>query len=69
MLFDCASQQIVKLFSYHLEDGTERYSPARFVTMAKGSVNGVPDLDRASTSHIERKNGSLRQWGASATRG
>jgi hypothetical protein len=36
--------------------------PARFVSVAKDAVTGMPDLDRASTSHVERKNGSLRQW-------
>ncbi len=28
----------------------------------------MPDLDRASTSHVERKNGSLRQWCKRLTR-
>jgi hypothetical protein len=36
--------------------------------MAKDAVTGMPDLDRASTSHIERKNGTLRQWCKRLTR-
>jgi transposase-like protein/IS1 family transposase len=68
-LFDRANHaQIVKLFSHHVDAGRERYSPARFVSVAKDAVTGMPDLDRASTSHIERKNGSLRQWCKRLTR-
>lgn len=68
-LFDRANHsQIVKLFSHHVEAGRERYSPARFVSVAKDAVTGMPDLDRATTSHVERKNGSLRQWCKRLTR-
>lgn len=68
-LFDRANHaQIVKLFSQHVETGRERYSPASFVSVAKDAVTGMPDLDRASTSHVERKNGSLRQWCKRLTR-
>ena len=68
-LFERANHaQIVKLFSHHIEEGRERYSPARFVSVAKDAVTGMPDLDRASTSHVERKNGSLRQWCKRLTR-
>jgi hypothetical protein len=31
-------------------------------------VSGSPDLDPASTSHVERKNGTLRQWCKRLTR-
>jgi IS1 family transposase len=62
-LYDRANHaQIVKLFSHHVEEGRERYKPAKFVAIAKDVVSGMPDLDRATTSHVERKNGSLRQW-------
>jgi transposase-like protein/IS1 family transposase len=68
-LFDRANHaQIVKLFSHHVEEGRERYSPAKFVSVAKDAVTGMPDLSRATTSHIERKNGSLRQWCKRLTR-
>lgn len=68
-LFERANHaQIVKLFSRHVEEGRERYSPAEFVSVAKDAVTGMPDLERASTSHVERKNGSLRQWCKRLTR-
>lgn len=68
-LFDRANHsQIVKIFSHHVEEGRERYSPASFVSVGKDAVTGMPDLDRASTSHVERKNGSLRQWCKRLTR-
>ena len=60
--------EIVKLFSHHIEEGRERYSPSSFVAVQKDAVTGMPDLDRASTSHVERKNGSLRQWCKRLTR-
>jgi hypothetical protein len=44
------------------EEGTERYSPGNFVTVEKSVQRGNPDLERACTSHAERKNGSLCQW-------
>src|SRR5437016_6112624 len=46
ILFERANHaQIVKLFSHHVEEGRERYSPARFVSVAKDAVTGMPDLD------------------------
>lgn len=50
------------------EEGRERYSPGSFVTVEKAVQLGCPDLDRACTSHVERKNGSLRQWCKRLTR-
>jgi IS1 family transposase len=50
------------------EEGRERYSPGNFVTVEKTEQLGCPNLDRASTSHVERKNGSLRQWCKRLTR-
>lgn len=41
---------------------------AKFVAVAKGVVSGNPDLRRAGTSHVERKNGTLRQWCKRLTR-
>ena len=55
----------MKIFSHHVEEGRERYSPAKFVSVAKDVVS---DLDRASTSHVERKSGTLRQWCKRLTR-
>lgn len=68
-LSDRASHSnVVKLFSHHVEEGRERYSPGSFVCVQKDAVSGNPDLDRASTSHVERKNGTLRQWCKRLTR-
>jgi IS1 family transposase len=55
------THKIVKLFSTHLNQVPESYSFAKFVSVAKDTISGRPDLDRASTSHVERKNGTLRQ--------
>lgn len=49
-----------------VETGRERYSPARFVSVAKDAVTGMPDLDRASTSHVERKNADTLNFFAHA---
>jgi IS1 family transposase len=59
--------QVVKVYSKQ-EEGRERYSPGEFVTVEKAAIRGNPNLNRASTSHVERKNGSLRQWCKRLTR-
>jgi IS1 family transposase len=71
---DCARRydrvsysQVVKVYSKQ-EEGRERYSPGEFVTVDKTAIRGNPNLNRASTSHVERKNGSLRQWCKRLTR-
>ena len=62
-LYDRANHaSVVKLFSTVTQVVPQGYKPARFVSVAKDAVSGWPDLDRAGTSHIERKNESLRQW-------
>jgi transposase-like protein/IS1 family transposase len=68
-LYDRANHaQVVKLFSTHLSAVSESYSPAKFVSVAKDVISNNPDLDRAGTSHVERKNGTLRQWCKRLTR-
>ena len=59
--------QVVKSYS-KTEEGRERYSPGSFVTVEKAAILGEPNLAKASTSHVERKNGSLRQWCRRLTR-
>lgn len=62
-LYDRANHsQVVKLFSTQLDRVTESYKPAKFVSAAKDAISGNPDLDRAGTSHVERKNAMLRTW-------
>ena len=68
-LYDRANHSaVVKVFSNHLDRVTESYKPAKFVSVQKDAVSGDPDLDRAGTSHIERKNGTLRGWCKRLTR-
>jgi hypothetical protein len=50
--------QVVKVYSKQ-EEGRERYSPGAFVSVEKKEIFGAPNMDRASTSHVERKNGTL----------
>jgi hypothetical protein len=52
---------VVKVYDQP-EETREPYSPGNFVTVEKAVGSGNPDLERACTSHVERKNGSLRQW-------
>ena len=60
--------QVVKVYDKPEEGGRERYSPGRFVTLEISAISGNPDLGRATTSHVERKNGTLRQWCKRLTR-
>jgi IS1 family transposase len=53
---------VVKMFSTVTQVVPESYRPAKFVSVGKDAIKGNPDLDRAGTSHVERKNGTLRQW-------
>jgi IS1 family transposase len=67
-LWDRANHSIVVKVYDKPEEGRERYSPGNFVTVEKSVQRGSPDLERACTSHVERKNGSLRQWCRRLTR-
>lgn len=68
-LYDRASHAaVIKMFSTTVSVVPESYRPAKFVSVGKDAVSGDPDLDRASTSHVERKNGTLRQWCKRLTR-
>jgi hypothetical protein len=61
-LYDRANHsQVVKSFSNRLDRVSENYIPARFVCVQKAAASGRPDLDRAGTSHVGRKNGTLCQ--------
>lgn len=60
--------QVVKVYGKQ-EDGREaRYSPGEVTEVVKTPIIGQPDMKRACTSHIERQNGSLRQWCKRLTR-
>lgn len=42
------------------KDAASRYSPAEVVRTEKTVVNGMPDIRRISTSHVEKQNHTLR---------
>ncbi len=42
------------------KDAARRYSPSEFVSCSKAAVIGNPDMNKASTSHVERANLSMR---------
>ena len=67
-LADRANHGVVVKVYDKPEETRERYSPGNFVTVEKSVGSGNPDLARACTSHVERKNGSLRQWCPRLTR-
>ncbi len=67
-LADRANHGIVVKVYDKPEETRERYSPGDFVKVEKSVGSGNPDLGRACTSHVERKNGSLRQWCRRLTR-
>ena len=57
----CDYGQIIKL--YGRLRGPRRLLPAsKNQGTIKAAISGNPSNDRVCTSHIERKNGSLRQW-------
>jgi hypothetical protein len=50
------------------QEGERRYSPPEVISAESTPVSGDPDMQRVCTSHIERQNGSLRQWCKRLTR-
>jgi hypothetical protein len=58
----CDYRQIVKVYAAPSAEEQRRYSPAHVVEAHATEVYGDPDKNFICTSHIERQNGSLRQW-------
>jgi IS1 family transposase len=55
--------QIVKTYSVTPINGKPaaiRYSPAEVVKVEKTVINGMPDVNRITTSHVEKQNHTLR---------
>jgi IS1 family transposase len=54
--------QISKTYSFTnlTQNAAGRYSPAEVVKVEKTVVSGMPDIDRISTSHVEKQNHTLR---------
>ena len=53
--------QIIKLYG-KLPTGRESYRPPKIKGTIKADIQGHPNPKRICTSHVERKNGSFRQW-------
>jgi IS1 family transposase len=51
--------QVIKIYRSNPESET-RYSPSKCIGCAKVAAFGNPDLERATTSHIERQNLTVR---------
>jgi transposase-like protein/IS1 family transposase len=60
--------QLVKIYNQETPEDIRRYSPARLAETHATPVYGDPDERKICTSHIERQNGSLRQWCKRLTR-
>ena len=54
--------QLIKLFGPGGSDKSPdtRYSPAECISIKKVRVEGDPDMERATTSHVERQNLTMR---------
>ncbi len=67
--FDCQVDYAQVIKSYEPEDaGSGRYSPPRVSEVEKTAIIGNPDLEMASTSHVERSNLSIRMSNRRMTR-
>jgi len=60
--------QLVKIYTQETQESERRYSPAKLAETHATPVYGDPVERRICTSHIERQNGSLRQWCKRLTR-
>jgi IS1 family transposase/transposase-like protein len=60
--------QLVKIYQNPTTEQQRRYSPPKIKGTKKTMIEGDPDFDLICTSHIERQNGSLRQWCKRLTR-
>ena len=51
---------LVKIYETQSKQEQIRYSPAGFVKAEKRRMNGDPDMDKVSTSYVERQNLTMR---------
>ena len=52
--------QLVKIYGPAPTFDQRRYSPAEFTSAEKTIITGNPDMDKVSTSHVERQNLTMR---------
>lgn len=53
---------LVKIYGDNTAEDQRRYSPAKIIEAKRSRVFGVPERKRICTSHIERMNGSTRNF-------
>ncbi len=64
----CDYSQLVKVYASATAEEQRRYSPGVVIGAESTDIYGDPERARICTSHIERQNGSLRQWCKRLTR-
>jgi len=54
--------QLVKIYGGegHLKTDSRRYSPSEFTSSEKRVITGTPEIDKISTSYVERQNLTMR---------
>ena len=57
---ECDYAQLVKVYGAAPDGSKGRYSPADCTGSKKISITGAPDLDKVSTSFVERQNLTMR---------